>query len=146
MLNGESKVPDWGPCHHHGGCNAFYPSKVNVEINTQTKTEGFNKESSKADANQQQYPRKFYTEHARKKTASNIGAPEYLKGLSSTIASVMEGLGNSFIFYIRPLVEIDFVFIQVLDQLKRIASMKEPKSWKKSKKMLSKLSQANPKL
>ena len=51
----------------------------------------------------QQCPCKFYIEQAIKEMSSNIEAnhTEYLKGLSNTITSVMEGLGNS--FWIGPL-------------------------------------------
>ena len=103
VLAGGSEVPHWRRKHHgrfhhqghHGGWNAWCPSGINVEIDPQTKTEGCKKESSKPDA-KQQCPYKFYMEQA-KETASNIQTnhPEYLMGLSNTIASVMEGLGNS---------------------------------------------------
>ena len=100
LLNDESKVPDWRPCHHqghHGGWNACCSSGVNKD--PQTKTEGCKKESSEPDANLMESPCKFQAEEI----VSNIQAPEYLEGLSSTIASVMEGLGNSFLFFVRSL-------------------------------------------
>ena len=92
MLIRGFEVPDWRRSTHQvqlGRC----PS--GVSIGTETKTECCKKESSKPDA-KQQCPYKFYMEQA-KETASNIQTnhPEYLMGLSNTIASVMEGLGNS---------------------------------------------------
>lgn len=77
---------------------------MNVEVDPQTTAAGSNKGASKTEA-KAQCPYKFYMDQA-KETATTIHAqaketasifneqhPEYLAGLGSTIASVMEGLG-----------------------------------------------------
>ena len=103
MLNGETEAPDWRPCHHqgqHGGWNTCCSSSVSVE--PQTNPEDCKEESSEPEE-MQKCPCKFYIEQAIKEMSSNMEAnqTEYLKGLSNTITSVMEGLGNS--FWIGPL-------------------------------------------
>ena len=93
MLDGETELPDWCPCHHqhhHGVCFS------GVNKDSRTITEGCKKGSSEPDEMQQGLS-KFYIEQS-KETVSNIENPEYFKELSSTIiASVMEGLGSSFL-------------------------------------------------
>lgn len=113
LLAGGSELPHWRRKHHHGrfhhqaghhGWNAWCPSGINVEVDPQTKTEGCKKKSGKPDE-KSQCPYKFYMDQA-KETASNIQAahPEYLVGLSNTIASVIEGLGKLFLIFFRSLV------------------------------------------
>ena len=85
ILNGKSEVPYWRRFYQQEG----FPCGVDVE-DSETKTEGPDE--------MQQCPCKFYIEQAVKEISSNNEAnhTEYLKGLSSTIASVMAELGNSF--------------------------------------------------
>lgn len=99
LLNGGTEVPHWRRKHHgrfhhqqgHHGWNACSPSGANAEVNPPTA--GCNKGANKPDA-KPHCPYKFYMDQA-KETASTFQAnhPEYLAGLGSTIASVIEGLG-----------------------------------------------------
>lgn len=100
LLNGGAEVPHWrrkhhGRFHHQGrhGWNSGCPSGANAEANPPTATAGCNKGAKKPDS-KPQCPYQFYVDQA-KETASTFQAshPEYLSGLSNTIASVMEGLG-----------------------------------------------------
>ena len=47
----------------------------------------------------QQCPYKLFIKRAKETLSIQANHPEYLKGLKNTIASVMKGLGNSFLLF-----------------------------------------------